>query len=108
MASPNLPYYIALAICAVCITVVIATFATLLPKDSSQNTKLLATIGVFAFAASFVAYGLALYHFSNNPAYLIQFVLAMLMLVVLPATLMSVSVSTVTISNLRDTLAAAK
>lgn len=108
MATPNLPYYISIAICVVSITVVISTFATLLPKDSAQNTKLLATIGVFAFAVSFVGYGLALFHFSSNPAYLIQFVLAMLMLVVLPATLMTVSVSTVTISNLRDTLAAAK
>jgi hypothetical protein len=107
MASPNLPYYISLAICAISLAVVIATYATLLPKDSAQNTKLLATIGVFAFAVSFVGYGLALFHFSQNPVYMIQFILAMLMLVVLPASLMAVSVSTVTISNLRDTVATA-
>jgi hypothetical protein len=87
-------------------TVVVSTFATLVPKDSSQNTKLLAVIGVFSFAASITAYGLALYHFSSNPAYLIQFLLGLIMLVVLPASLISVSVSTITISNLRETLAA--
>lgn len=87
-------------------TTVVATYATLVPKDSAQNTKLLAVITVFSFATAITAYALALYHFSSNPTYLIQFILGMLMLVVLPASLIAVSVSTVTISNLRDTLAA--
>ena len=87
-------------------SVVVGTFATLVPKDSSQNTKLLAVVSVFSFATSITAYALALYHFSSNPAYLIQFLLAIIMLVILPAALISVSVSTVTVSNLRDTLAA--
>lgn len=87
-------------------SVVVGTFATLVPKDSSQNTKLLAVVSVFSFATSITAYALALYHFSSNPAYLIQFLLAIVMLVILPAALISVSVSTVTVSNLRDTLAA--
>ena len=102
----NLPYYVSMSLCAVLFTVVIITFATLIPKDSAQNSKLLAVIGVFSFAASFTAYGLALYHFSHNPAYLIQFILAVTMLVLLPAALMSTSVSAITVSNLRDTLAA--
>jgi len=106
MTSPNLPYYVSIAICAVLFSVVVATFATLVPKDSAQNSKLLAVISVFSFATSITAYALALYHFSHNPTYLIQFILAVLMMVVLPATLISASVSTVTISNLRDTLAA--
>lgn len=108
MVNVNWPYYVAVAICAVMFTVVVSTYATLVPKDSAQNTKLLAIVGVFAFATSITAYALALYHFSHNPTYLIQFILAMLMLVVLPASLMSVGVTTVTISNLRDTLAAGK
>ena len=87
-------------------TVVVSTFATLVPKDSAQNTKLLAIISVFSFAASLTGYALALYHFSHNPAYLIQFILGLVMLVILPASLISVGVSTITISNLRDTLAA--
>jgi hypothetical protein len=106
MSSGNWPFYIAIAICVVMFAVVVGTFATLVPKDSSQNTKLLAVVSVFSFATSITAYALALYHFSSNPAYLIQFLLAIVMLVILPAALISVSVSTVTVSNLRDTLAA--
>jgi hypothetical protein len=100
------PFYISIAVCAVLFTVVVATFATLAPKDSSQNTKLLTIVGAFSFASSFVAYALALYHFSHNPTYMIQFILAIVMLVILPACLMSAGVSTITISNLRDSLAA--
>jgi hypothetical protein len=106
MSSGNWPFYIAIAICVVMFAVVVGTFATLVPKDSSQNTKLLAVVSVFSFATSITAYALALYHFSSNPAYLIQFLLAIIMLVILPAALISVSVSTVAVSNLRDTLAA--
>jgi len=102
----NWPYYVAIAICVVLFTVVVATFATLVPKDSAQNTKLLAVISVFSFATSITAYALALYHFSHNPENLIQFILGMLMLIILPCSLISVSVSTIAVSNMRDTLAA--
>jgi hypothetical protein len=104
----NLPYYVSIAACAVVFTVVVSTYATLIPKDSAQNSKLLIVISVFSIVASITAYAIALYHFSRNPQYLIQFVLAMLMLVVLPASLISTAVSTITVSNLRDTLAAAQ
>ncbi len=108
MPSGNWPYYISMGVCVVLFTVVIATYATLVPKDSSQNTKLLAIVGTFSFTASITAYGLALYHFGHNPTYLIQFLLGITMLVLLPASLMAVGVSTVTVSNLRDTLASGK
>jgi hypothetical protein len=104
--SANWPYYVAIAICVMLFTVVVTTFATLVPKDSAQNTKLMAVICVFSFAASITAYALALYHFSHNPNYLIQFLLGVVMLVLLPSSLISASVATITISNLRDTLAA--
>lgn len=84
---------------------VISLYSALIPKDSAQNTKMLTTITVFSFAAAIAAYGLALWHFSSNPQYMIQFILAITMLVLLPSALISVSISTVTISNLRDTLA---
>jgi hypothetical protein len=99
-------YYIALAVCVVLASTTIATYATLLPKDSAQNTKLLTVVSVFSFITSITAYFLAVYYFSTNPNYLIQFVLAVVMLVILPGMLISASVSTITISNLRDTLAA--
>jgi len=102
----NWPYYVSIAICAVLFIADIVMFATLVPKDSSQNTKLLTIVSVFSFAVSIVAYALALYNFSTNPTYLIQFMLGLMMLVILPAALISVSISTIAVSNLRDTLAA--
>ena len=106
MANVDWGYYIALAVCGVLGITTIATYATLLPKDSAQNTKLLTVVSVFSFVTSITAYFLAVYYFSTNPNYLIQFVLAVVMLVILPGMLISASVSTITISNLRDTLAA--
>jgi hypothetical protein len=102
----NLPYYVSISICGLMFAVVVTTFATLIPKDSAQNSKLLAVISVFSFATAITAYALAYFHFSHNPAYLIQFILAITMLVLLPAALISTSVSAVTLSNLRDNLAA--
>ncbi len=101
----NWPYYVAIAICLVLATVTIATYAVLLPKDSAQNTKLLTVVSVFSFATSITAYALALYHFSHNPGNMIQFLLAIVMLVILPCALITASISTISISNLRDSLA---
>lgn len=102
----NWSYYVAVAICVALVITVVVLYSLLLPKDNAQNTKILTTVSVFSFAASVTAYALALWHFSSNPQYMIQFILGLVMLVILPATLISVSVSTVTISNLRDSLAA--
>jgi uncharacterized membrane protein YjgN (DUF898 family) len=101
----NLPYYVSIALCSVLGITVASTFATLVPKDSAQNTKLLSIVSIFCFAASIVGYGIALFHFSHNPGHMIQFILMITMLVILPASLISVAISTVTISNLRDSLA---
>jgi len=104
--SGNWQYYVAVSICALLSVVTIITFRTLLPKDSAENTKLLAIIVAFSFVASFVAYALALYTFSSNPSYMIQFILGVVMIVLLPAAIISTSVSTIVISNLRDAVAA--
>jgi hypothetical protein len=106
MANVDWGYIIGIAVCVVLGITTISTYATLLPKDSAQNTKLLTVVSVFSFVTSITAYFLAVYYFSTNPNYLIQFVLAVVMLVILPGTLISASISTITISNLRDTLAA--
>jgi ACR3 family arsenite efflux pump ArsB len=101
----NLAYGLSIGICGMLAVVAGVTYGTLLPKDSSQNTKLLAIVTVFSFVASLIAYALALYHFSHNPGQMAQFILGIVMLIVLPCTLISASISTITISNLRDTLA---
>ena len=74
-------------------------------KDKANNTKLLSIITAFSVAVSVFAYGLTLYYFSRNPEYLIQFLLAITMLVMLPGTLIGVSVASIAVSNLRDTIA---
>jgi hypothetical protein len=99
-------YYVGIAACLMLSIVTIATFATLTPKDSAENTKLLTIIIVFCFVASLTAYALALYTFAANPNHLTQFLLMVMMIVVLPASLISAGVSTLAVSNLRDTLAA--
>jgi membrane protein insertase Oxa1/YidC/SpoIIIJ len=101
----NPVYIIGISICVVLFTVVIATFSTLAQKDSANNAKLLSIIIAFSVTASIFAYGLALYYFSNNPDYLLQFLLGTMMLVLLPGTLIGVSIATVTVSNLRDIVA---
>ena len=101
----NWPNIIAISLCASFSVVAIATYATLLPKDSAQNTKLLTVISVFCIVASICGYVMALTYFSANPNHMLQFLLLITMVVLLPASLISVAVSTVTISNLRDTLA---
>ena len=98
-------YIIGIAICVVLFTVIAATFGSLSQKDTANNTKLLSIIIAFSVAASIFAYGLALYYFSKNPDFLIQFLLATVMLILLPGMLVSVSISSVTVSNLRDTIA---
>ena len=101
----NPVYIIGISICVVLFTVVIATYATLAQKDTANNTKLMSIIIAFSATASIFAYGLALYYFAANPDYLLQFILAVMMLVLLPGTLIGVSVATVAVSNLRDVIA---
>lgn len=62
-------------------------------------------IFAFSISVSIFSYGLALYYFSRNPEYLQQFILAVLFLAILPGMLITSSITTVTVSNLRDIVA---
>ena len=95
---------VAVSICVLLVVVEIATLASIGKKDSSENTTLLTVIAVFAVASSVAAYAIALWHFIHNPQYMIHFILAVLMLIVLPASLVCASVSAITISNLRESM----
>ena len=108
MEGSKIAFYVTIALCIAFVITTISLYGLLLPKDDSQNSKILISITVFSFAASICAYGLALWHFSSNPNQMIHFTLGFMMLVVLPASLTSAAVSTITISNLRDTLAASQ
>jgi VanZ family protein len=98
-------YMIGVTICFVLFTLIIVTFSTLVPKDTANNSKLMSMIVAFSASVSIFTYGLALYYFSRNPEYLLQFILAVLFLVMLPGMLISSSIATITISNLRDVVA---
>ena len=106
MVNLNFPYYVGIAASAALFGTTAMVFTTLMPKDSNQNARLLAIIAAFSYAASITAYFIGFYYFSHNPGQLIQFILLITMLVLLPASLIAISVSTVTISNLRESLAA--
>ncbi len=43
----NGAYTVTLIICAVLCTTMVATFATVLPKDSAQNEKIMIVVSVF-------------------------------------------------------------
>jgi membrane protein insertase Oxa1/YidC/SpoIIIJ len=101
----NPVYLIGVLINIVLFSLLIATFSSLSPKDTANNSKLLSMIVGFSATVSIFSYGLALYYFSRNPEYLLQFLLATTFLVVLPGLLIGASVATVTISNLRDVVA---
>jgi hypothetical protein len=106
MISANWPFYIAAGILATSFALIISVFSSLSAKDSAQNDKLLTMIGGFSVVVGLTAFFMAWYFFNSNQTYITLFLLAMNLLVCLPATLFAISVSTVTISNLRDTLAA--
>jgi uncharacterized membrane protein (GlpM family) len=101
----NPVYLIGVCICIALFTVVIATFSSLSQKDSANNTKLLTIIISFSFASSIFAYGLALYYFSHNPDYLLHFILAIAMMILLPGSLISASIGSIAVSNMRDAAA---
>jgi len=101
----NPVYLIGVLINIVLFTLLITTFGALSPKDTSNNSKLMSMIVAFSATVSIFSYGLALYYFSRNPEYLLQFLLATTFLFVLPGILIGASVATVTISNLRDVIA---
>ena len=101
----NPVYLIGILINIVLFTLLFSTFSSLSPKDTANNSKLLTMIVSFSASVSIFSYGLALYYFSRNPEYLLQFLLATVLLVLLPGVLISASVATVTISNLRDVIA---
>ena len=98
-------YIIGICICSVLLVVIITTFSALSGKDTANNSKLLTIIIAFSTVTSLFAYGLALFYFSNNPQYLVHFVLALTMLIMLPGMLISTSISSITLSNLRDVVA---
>ena len=101
----NSLYIIGISICVVLIVLILLTFMSLSKTDTANNTKLLSIVIGFSVTVAIFTYGLALYYFTRNPEYLLQFLLAFSLLVVFPGLLISSSVSTVTISNLRQIIA---
>lgn len=104
----NAIFAIGIALCIMLFVTVLATTISLSSKDSANNAKLLSAIIGYSVAAGIVGFLLALYYFSYNIEYMAIFLLAVVMLVCIPGTLMSIAFATVGVSNLRDTLAAGK
>jgi hypothetical protein len=102
----NAIHWIGIIACAALFTTVVATTASLSSKDTANNTKLLSAIIGFSIAAGIIGFFLAFYFFSYNVEYMAVFLLAVIMIVCIPGTLISIAVSSVTVSNMRDTLAA--
>ena len=104
----NASFIVGIVLCVVMFAIVVGGYASLSPKESANNEKLLTMIIAFSITFSFIAFGLSLYYFSYNVEYLAIFLLAVVMLVCLPGALISTAISTVSVSSMRDTLASGK
>jgi hypothetical protein len=99
------PALVAYVICAAMAAITIATYVMVIPKTDGQSAKIMTVVSAFSAATCVVGYFLALWHFSSNPDQMLQFLLAMVMLVVLPASLISAAISTVSISSMVENAA---
>lgn len=82
------------------LTLMGVTYSKVIEMDHVRNTKLIRLIIVGAFITAFIAWRLAISHFTQNSTYLTHFLMAILLLFVLPAALFSLSVTTITSSNM--------
>ena len=94
--DPTLLFY---SVLILLLTVFALTYSKVVEMDHIRNSKQHEVTIVTAFLGGFIAWRLASHYFTQNPQYLMQFVLAALLLFVLPVTLFSVSVATITSSN---------
>lgn len=100
------PAIITYVLCGTMALVAILNYAILIPKADGQSAKIMTVVAAFSISACALAYFLALWHFSTNPDQMLHFLLAIVMFVALPMSLISAAISTVSISNLQDVLAA--
>ena len=77
------------------------TYSKVIEMDHVRNTKLFRVLIVGAILTAFIAWRLAISHFTQDSTYLIHFLMAVLLLFVFPATLFSISVATITSSNVQ-------
>jgi hypothetical protein len=105
MASST-PAIITYVLCGTMALVAILNYAILIPKADGQSAKIMTVVAAFSISACALAYFLALWHFSTSPDQMLHFLLAIVMFVALPMSLISAAISTVSISNLQDVLAA--
>jgi hypothetical protein len=102
--SSNIFYYGSILICVGLFITLLTT--TRLPSESDQAMKLIAVVAGFSFLCSLILAFLAFLYFSSEPVYLMQFLLAITVLVLLPVSLTSMSITTSQLSSLRDVVAA--
>ena len=80
-------------------TVAVGTIVKAVQIDSSANEKVFHSVIWTAAPAGLLGAGLMYNQFSNTPQFAIHFITAIVMLVFLPATLISLATMTVTASN---------
>lgn len=84
---------------------IIIVFAAALPKDKDQNSKLLSAVGIFSFVVGLTSWFMAARYFSSDPTLMLKFMLAITFMM-LAGSLVSVTLSSVQLGGLRDTIAA--
>ncbi len=101
-------FWVAFFVFATLLVVVIATYADMLRSSATQNEKMVGVVGGTVSAISLVTLGLTLYAFGANPNRMIQFLYVFALLVLLPVSMISASVSANHLYGLRDAVAIKK
>ena len=83
----------------VMITLAITYTSTMIELDTRGNMKILKTILPVSFILGIMMFILSVFYFQVDHTYQYHFITAITMLIILPATLISAGVATITASN---------
>lgn len=94
----------AVLLCLVMCIFTVRILLSLFPTESEQNKRLLSLVSVFSFVSGIVAFFLTMYVFGANPTQMIMF-LAVLILVLFLLGMLSGSIATTQLNDMRNMLA---
>jgi cytochrome bd-type quinol oxidase subunit 2 len=98
-------FAISVVMCLAMVIAIIASYSTTVTTDSDQTSKLLGVVIGTAIATAVPCYGISMWLFKGNPSMLLHFLLAVMLIVIMPMSVVSASLSTAQLNELRNTVA---
>ena len=95
----HLPEWLAILATFALFAIAMASIAKIMEIDKTASEKMLQAITGLTASAGIIGALLAYFQFKETPEYAIQIVLAIVMLLFLPATLIAAGTMTITLSN---------